>query len=292
MEIVLLGSAGQVGLALAGTLGSFAHVTGYDIDTLDVGNVNAVRDVLRATRPAVVVNAAAFTDVDGAERDEATAARVNGDAVAAMGEECRKLGAGLVHYSTDFVFDGKAARPYREDDPTAPLGAYGRTKLLGEQALTASGAPAIVLRTAWVYSPRRRSFVTSILKAARERDTLRVVSDQAGNPTFAGDLAGATALLVYGMRKDPFGAIDDAKGIYHLAGGGWTTRFELAKAVIASDPNAAEHRVREVLPVPSTEYPLPAPRPAFAPLDCDKIYRRFGIGLPAWQEALARSLRQ
>jgi dTDP-4-dehydrorhamnose reductase len=292
MEIVLLGSAGQVGLALMGTLGNFARVTGYDIDTLDVGNVNAVREVLRAARPAVVVNAAAFTDVDGAERDEVTAARVNGDAVAAMGDECRKLGAGLIHYSTDFVFDGKASRPYREDDPPAPRCAYGRTKLLGEQALAASGAPAIILRTAWVYSPRRRSFVTSILKAARERETLRVVSDQVGNPTFAGDLAGATALLLYGMRKDPFGAIDDAKGLYHLAGGGWTTRFELAKAAIASDPNAAEHKVREVLPVPSTEYPLPAARPAFAPLDCEKIQRRFGVGLPAWQEALARSLRQ
>jgi dTDP-4-dehydrorhamnose reductase len=292
MEIVLLGSAGQVGLALMGALGSFARVTGFDIDTLDIANADAVREALRAARPRVVVNAAAFTDVDGAERDEAAATRVNGDAVAAMGEECRKLGAGLVHYSTDFVFDGKASRPYREDDPTAPLGAYGRSKLAGEQALAASGAPAIVLRTAWVYSPRRRSFVTSILKAARERETLRVVSDQVGNPTFAGDLAGATALLVYGMRKDPFAAIDEAKGIYHLAGGGSASRFELAKAAIAADPNAGEHRVREVLPVPSSDYPLPAPRPEFASLDCEKMQRRFGIALPPWQEALARSLRQ
>jgi dTDP-4-dehydrorhamnose reductase len=292
MEIVLLGSAGQVGLALSGMLGSFARVTAFDQDTLDIADTGALRSALRAARPAVVVNAAAFTDVDGAERDEATATRVNGDAVAALGEECRSLRAGLVHYSTDFVFDGRASRPYREDDATAPLGAYGRSKLAGEQALTASSAPAVVLRTAWVYSPRRRSFVASILRLARERETLRIVSDQVGSPTFAGDLACATALLVYGVRKDPFGALDDARGIYHLAGGGVATRHELATATIASDPNASEHRVRLVEPVSTSEYPLPAPRPAFAPLDCEKFERRFGIALPPWREALARALRQ
>jgi dTDP-4-dehydrorhamnose reductase len=292
MEIVLLGSAGQVGLALLGALGTFARVTAFDRGTLDVANAGALVSALRAARPAVVVNAAAFTDVDGAERDEAGATRVNGEAVAALGEACRTLRAGLVHYSTDFVFDGRGSRPYREDDPTAPLGAYGRSKLAGEQALTASAAPAIVLRTAWVYSPRRRSFVTSILRLARERETLNIVSDQVGSPTFAGDLACATALLVYGMRKDPFGAIDEARGIYHLAGGGVATRFELAMATIASDPNAADHRVRQVNPVSTADYPLPAPRPAFAPLDCEKVRERFGIALPPWREALGRALRQ
>jgi dTDP-4-dehydrorhamnose reductase len=292
MEIVLLGSAGQVGLALSGALGAFARVTAFDRGTLDVANLDALRGALRTARPAVVVNAAAFTDVDGAERDEGAATRVNGDAVAALGEECRRLRAGLVHYSTDFVFDGRASRPYREDDPTAPLGAYGRSKLAGEQALTAQAAPAIVLRTAWVYSPRRRSFVASILRLAREREVLRIVSDQVGSPTFAGDLACATALLVYGIRKDPFGAADDARGIYHLAGGGVATRYELAAATIASDPNAGEHRVRHVEPVSTSEYPLPAPRPAFAPLDCGKMERRFGISLPPWRDALARALRQ
>jgi dTDP-4-dehydrorhamnose reductase len=292
MQIVLLGSAGQLGLSLSGALGSFAQVTAFDRSSLDLGNVAGLREALRAARPAVVVNAAAFTDVDGAERDEAGAMRVNRDAVAALGEECRRLGAGLVHYSTDFVFDGKASRPYREDDPTAPLAAYGRSKLGGEQALAASGAPAIVLRTAWVYSPRRRSFVASILRLARERETLRIVSDQVGSPTFAGDLACATALLLYGMRKDPFGAIDEARGVYHLAGGGIATRFELAAETIAQDPGSAEHRVRHVEPVSTADYPLPAPRPAFAPLDCEKIRKRFGIALPFWKDALARALRQ
>ena len=292
MEIVLLGGAGQLGLSLSGTLGSFARVTAFDRGSLDLSNVGALREALRAARPAVVVNAAAFTDVDGAEKDEAAAMLVNRDAVAAMGEECRRMRAGLVHYSTDFVFDGRASRPYREDDPTEPLGAYGRSKLAGEQALAASGAPAIVLRTAWLYSPRRRSFVASILRLARERETLRVVSDQAGSPTFAGDLACATALLLYGMRRDPFATIDEARGVYHLAGGGIANRFELATATIALDPGSAEHRVRHVEPVSTADYPLPAPRPAFAPLDCEKIQKRFGIALPLWKDALARSLRQ
>jgi dTDP-4-dehydrorhamnose reductase len=292
MEIVLLGSAGQVGVALRGALGSFANVSAFDRTTLDLADPAAIVRVLRATRPAVVVNAAAFTDVDRAEREEALATRINGDAVAVLGDECRALKAGLVHYSTDFVFDGASSRPYREDDPTAPLGAYGRSKLAGERALAERGAPAIVLRTAWVYSPGRRSFVASILRLARERESLRIVADQTGSPTFAGDLATATALLVHGLGRDPFAAIDEARGVYHMAGSGVATRFELAKAVIASDPKASEHRVRSVEPVATAEYPLPAARPAFAPLDCEKLRRTFGIALPPWREALDRALRQ
>jgi dTDP-4-dehydrorhamnose reductase len=294
MEIVLLGSAGQVGLLLAGALGAFANVTALDRRALDLAtaDLEQLRSVLRAARPQVVVNAAAFTDVDGAERDEATATRVNAEAVAVMGEECRRLGAGLVHYSTDFVFDGRADRPYREEDATAPLGAYGRSKLAGERMLAESGAPAIVLRTAWVYSPGRKSFVASILRLARERETLRIVADQFGSPTFAGDLAVATALLVHGARKDPMGIIDEARGVYHLAGDGIASRFELAQAVVADDPKAQEHRLKTLEPIGASEYPLPAARPAYAPLDCTKMKQRFGIALPPWREALARSLRQ
>jgi dTDP-4-dehydrorhamnose reductase len=290
MRIVLLGSAGQVGVALAGALRCFAEVTAFDRESLDVADLEALRGALRASRPDVVVNAAAFTDVDRAEKEEATATRVNGEAVAVMGEECRALRAALVHYSTDFVFDGLASRPYREDDPTGPLGAYGRSKLAGERAL--EGAPALVLRTAWVYSPGRRSFVASILRLARERETLRIVSDQVGSPTFAGDLAWATALLVHAARSDPFGAFDEARGIYHLAGEGTATRFELAEAAIAADPRASEHKVRKLEPIGTAEYPLPAARPAFAPLDCRKVTHRFGISLPPWRDALARALRQ
>src|SRR5258708_5405640 len=178
MKIALLGSRGQLGRALEGTLACIARVTAFGRGALDLNDLETLRGALRSARPDLVVNAAAYTDVDGAERDEDTATRVNASAVAVLGEECRRLRAGLVHYSTDFVFDGRASRPYREVDPTAPLGAYGRSKLAGERALLDSAAPAIVLRTAWVYSLKRKSFVSSVLRLARERTELRVVADQ------------------------------------------------------------------------------------------------------------------
>jgi dTDP-4-dehydrorhamnose reductase len=277
---------------LTGALRCFAHVTALDREELDLDDLEAVRAMLRSTRPAVVVNAAAYTDVDKAEKEEASATRVNGDVVGVLGEVCREIRAGLLHYSTDFVFDGTSARAYREDDPTGPLGAYGRSKLAGEQALARADAPALVLRTAWVYSPGRRSFVSSILRLAREREALRIVADQSGSPTYAGDLATATALLVRGLGSDPFAAIDEARGVYHMAGGGVCTRFELAQATVAEDPKAGEHRVKKLEPIGTSEYPLPAARPAYAPLDCEKLRRRFGIELPPWREALARALRQ
>jgi dTDP-4-dehydrorhamnose reductase len=292
MKIVLLGNEGQLGRRLGGALGVFAEVSGYDLATLDVTRPDVLRDLLRSQRPDVVVNAAAYTDVDGAEKDEATATRVNGDAVAVLGEECRALRAGLVHYSTDFVFDGRSTRPYREDDAVAPLSAYGRSKLAGERALLETGAPAIILRTAWVYSPRRRSFVSSILRLAREREALKVVADQTGSPTFAGDLAAATAALLVALRDAPFERIDAARGVYHLAGAGTATRLELAQATIDLDPGKAEHKVRRVDGVPTTEFPLPAVRPAFAPLDCTRARERFGIALPDWKGALARALSE
>jgi dTDP-4-dehydrorhamnose reductase len=291
MNVLLLGSGGQLGTSLVGALGTFARVTALDRAALDFERPTALRDAVASHKPDVVVNAAAFTDVDRAEKEEAAATRINGEAVGILGEECRRQRAALVHYSTDFVFDGRASVPYREEDPTAPLGAYGRSKLAGEKALLATDAPALVLRTAWVYSPGRRSFVASILRFARERESLRIVSDQTGNPTFAGDLACVTALLLYGVRRDPFGALDDARGIYHVAGGGFTTRYELATAVIAADPRPQEHRVRQVDPVSTAEYPLPAPRPAYAPLDCTKFQTRFGLALPDWKESLRRALR-
>jgi dTDP-4-dehydrorhamnose reductase len=292
MKIVLFGSRGQLGTRLAGALGCFAEVVGLDHAALDLTRPEEVRARLKAERPHVVVNAAAYTDVDGAERDEATATRVNGDSVGAMGEVCRELRAGLVHFSTDFVFDGRARVPYREDAATAPLGAYGRSKLAGEKALAASDAPAVVLRTAWVYSPRRKSFVASILRLAREREALQVVADQSGNPTFAGDLASAAALIVHGVRADPYGALHEARGIYHLAGGGVATRFELAEATVALDPRRQEHKVTRLEPVPTSAFPLPAARPAFAPLDCAKARARFGVELPPWRDALARALSE
>jgi dTDP-4-dehydrorhamnose reductase len=292
MKALLIGSGGQVGRALVGALGSIGDVVPLDHAALDVGDLAAVRAAVRAHRPDVVINASAYTLVDKAEGDETTATRINGDAVAALGEECKSLRIGLVHYSTDFVFDGKATRPYREDDPTAPLGAYGRSKLAGEKALVEMEAPAVILRTAWVYSVGRPSFVSAILRAAREREALRVVSDQVGNPTFAADLAVATALMLFGVRADAYEGIASLRSIYHLAGRGFTSRYELAKAIVELDPKKAEHRVKTIEPIASSEYPLPAQRPAYAPLDCSKAKQRLGVELPDWRQALARALAQ
>jgi dTDP-4-dehydrorhamnose reductase len=273
-------------------LGCFAEVKSLDRGALDFGDGPALRAAVRAERPDVVVNAAAYTDVDAAEKDEAGAMRVNADAVAVLGEECARIRAGLVHYSTDFVFDGHASRPYVEGDAPAPLSAYGRTKLAGERLLVDMAAPAVVLRTAWVYSLGRRSFVSSILRLARERDTLRVVGDQVGSPTFAGDLAGATALLLFGMRADAYAGIERSRGIYHLAGGGAVSRSDFATAILELDPRKGEHRARRIDPIATADYPLPAARPAFAPLDCRRARDVFGVALPDWKDALARALLQ
>jgi dTDP-4-dehydrorhamnose reductase len=292
MRVLLLGSGGQVGRALVGTLGSFAELKSLDRSALDFGRAAALRDALRGERPDVVVNAAAYTDVDAAEKDEEGASRVNAHAVAVLGEECVRARIGLVHYSTDFVFDGRATRPYTESDAPAPLGAYGRSKLAGERFLVDMGAPALILRTAWVYSLGRRSFVSSILRLARERDSLRVVADQVGSPTFAGDLAYATALIVFGMRTEPYEGIEQSRGVYHLAGGGAVSRSDLAAAVMELDPRRSEHRARTVDPIATGDYPLPAARPAFAPLDCSKAHETFGVALPHWRDALRRALLQ
>ena len=290
MKIFLLGADGQLGHELGGALGCCAEVVPATEADFDMTDPDALRRALASASPDVVVNAAAYTDVDGAERAPEAAMRVNADAVRVLGEEARRARQLLVHYSTDFVFDGRKATAYVEEDPPAPLGAYGRSKLRGEQALAELGAPAIVLRTAWLYSLRRKSFVSQMLKLARERTSLRVVADQVGSPTFCRDLAQATALLLHGLRGASAEAVGAAHGVYHLAGDGACSRYELAKAAIELDPRRAEHQLRELEPIPSEAYPLPAARPKHAPLDCGKAQRRFGIRLPPWRESLARAL--
>ncbi|MEO7097246.1 MAG: NAD(P)-dependent oxidoreductase, partial [Polyangiales bacterium] len=204
MKLLLLGADGQVGFELAPMLEALGEVVTTTRASVDLGDHASLRSAIASHRPDVVINAVAWTDVDGAERDPAGADRINHEAVAVLGDEARARKFALLHYSTDFVFDGEATRPYREDDATNPLSAYGRSKLAGERALLDGEAPAIVLRTAWVYSLRRKSFVTAILRAAHEREVLRVVDDQHGSPTFAHDLAHATVEVVRRLGADPF----------------------------------------------------------------------------------------
>ncbi len=290
MRIVVLGASGQVGHELTGALGCFADVVAFGRAEADLADIDRVRERLRDVRPDVVVNAASYNDVDGAEREPDAALRVNAEAVGMLGEEALRARFGLVHYSTDFVFDGMGSRPYVESDAPAPLGAYGRSKLAGERALEQLAAPAVVFRTAWVYSVRRKSFVSTMLLLGRTKPSLRVVSDQIGSPTFCRDLAQATALVVFRTRGRPFDALLEARGVYHLAGEGSVSRADLARATLELARPGEGQSMATIEPVPSSAYPLPAARPAYAPLDCTKARERFGVALPPWRESLRRAL--
>jgi dTDP-4-dehydrorhamnose reductase len=294
----LLGADGQLGSQLRGPLGCFVELSCSDLRDTDVTDPEALRAKLDACAPQLVVNASAYTNVDGAEREPELAHAINSTAVAQLGELCLQRRIGMIHVSTDFVFDGRGDRPYREDDPTAPLSVYGASKLAGEQALAQMGAPAIVLRTAWLYSLERNSFVSAILRAARLRETLTVVSDQQGNPTWSRDLASAIAALVGDLRAAPHRRCSELAGVYHLTGGGITDRLTLARSAIELDPDRAEHMVRAVEATTTAAFDdaqraagrLSAPRPLYSALDGAKAAERLGLQLPPWREALARAL--
>ncbi len=290
VKAFLLGANGQLGHELAGVLSCFAHVSPATEADFDMTDAAALRRAIDAAAPDVIINAAAFTDVDGAEKHPMSAARVNAEAVGVLGDEARIRRCALIHYSTDFVFDGTKAAPYVETDDPCPVNEYGRSKLAGENALLQADAPAIVFRTAWVYGLRCKSFVSTILRLARERTTLRIVNDQVGNPTFCRDLAEATAVVLFGMRAAPFERVRELRGIYHLAGAGACSRFELAREVVALDPARAEQVLQSLEPIATSAYPLPARRPAHAVLDCSKARNELGIALPPWRSSLARAL--
>jgi dTDP-4-dehydrorhamnose reductase len=278
-----------VGYELAGALATFAEVARVAHTDLRLDADNAP-PLVEKTRPDVIVNASAYTDVDGAEREPEVAEAVNGRLVGALGESAKRHRAALVHFSTDFVFDGEKGAPYLETDAPAPLSVYGRSKLSGERALLEMDAPAVVVRTAWVYSLRRKSFVTTMLRLAREREELAVVTDQVGSPTFSRDLAQAVAAILYGYRMNVVESLRAARGVYHLAGGGSVSRYDFTRAIVDLDPRAREHRVKELRPIESAAFPLPARRPKATPLDTNKAFVAWGVRLPPWRDALERAL--
>jgi dTDP-4-dehydrorhamnose reductase len=290
MRVLVLGADGHLGHELCGALGCFATVVRAARAEVDLTDLDAVRGAIATHAPDVLLNAASYNDVDHAEQEPEVAMRVNAEAVAVMGEQAARRRFALVHYSSDFVFDGTKPTPYVETDAPAPINAYARSKLAGERALEDLHAPALVLRTAWVYGLRRKSFVSTMLHLARERADLRVVADQVGSPTFCRDLAHATSLIVFGVRSDPCRAFHSARGVYHLAGSGSASRYELAIAAMELDPRKWEHKVRRVEPVPAAEFALPAARPLTTALDCAKIEERFGVRLPPWRDGLRRAL--
>jgi dTDP-4-dehydrorhamnose reductase len=245
-----------------------------------------LRAIVRAHRPDLVVNAAAYTAVDAAESESELAMDVNGHAPGVLAEEARALGAPIVHFSTDYVFDGRKSGPYREDDAPNPLNAYGRSKLAGEAAVAAAGGTHVVLRVAWIYGRRGRNFLLTMLRLARERDELRVVDDQVGGPTWSGALAAVTAALCAGGA----GRIAERPGVYHCSAPDHTSWHGLAVALLAADPLRREQRCRSVVAIPSTAFPTAARRPANSRLDAGLLGEAYGLRLPPWREQLAACL--
>lgn len=282
-RVLLFGKDGQLGRALAPLLGrdheliavGRAEADFAEADSYESGVRTAVRDV----RPDVIVNAAAYTAVDRAEREPEQAMRVNAVSVGAMGEAAAEVGARVLHYSTDYVFDGAKAAPYIEQDATGPLQIYGESKLAGEDALLGSGAQALILRTSWVYSAGGTNFVQTMLRIGRERAQVRVVDDQVGAPTCVADLAAATVEI---LRK-----WSGERGIYHVTSAGSVSWAGFARAIFSQDAMAVD-----VVPIASAEYATAARRPLNSRLDCARVAAAFGIALPEWQDGLRRVLAE
>lgn len=286
MKIVLFGKSGQLGWELERTLPPLGHVVALDRAQLDLSDLHAVQQTLNDLKPDLIVNASAYTDVDGAEREPELATKINALAPGVMAETSRELGAVLIHYSTDYVFDGEAGAPYNESDQTHPLNLYGKSKLMGEENIRQAGNTYLILRTSWVYSLRGNSFVNKVLGWARKNTTLRIVEDQIGCPTWARMLAEITSLLLAQNREHLYDTIYEQCGIYHLAGSGYTSRYEWARQILANDPHRSEQTVQAIEPARSQDFPTPATRPLFSALDCTHFERTFGLHIPPWDRTL------
>jgi len=296
MKILLLGKSGQIGWELQRSLAPLGELVALDRHSTDLcgdlANLDGISATVRQVRPDVVVNAAAYTAVDKAESDVAMAHLVNAEAPGALAEAASAVGAWLVHYSTDYVFDGCGSQPWKENDPTGPLNVYGRTKLEGEQRIAARCAKHLILRTSWVYAARGGNFAKTMLRLARERDRLSVVDDQFGVPTGADLLADLTAHMV---RSALSGAAGDLAGTYHAAAAGETSWHGYARFVVDfASKSGLDLKAfpATVDPVPTTAFPMPAVRPHNSRLNTAKLQDSFGLHLPTWQQGVARMLTE
>jgi dTDP-4-dehydrorhamnose reductase len=284
--VLVTGGNGQVGWELVRALAPLGRVVAPGREEMDLGSGEQIREVVRALRPAVIVNAAAYTAVDRAESEPELARAINATAPGILAEEAARLGALLVHYSTDYVFDGSGDAPYTEAREPSPINVYGETKLAGELAVQGAGGPYLILRTSWVYGARGTNFVRTMLRLARERDELRVVDDQVGAPTWSRMIAEATAQIVGRVGFDAGGLSRMLSGVYHLTASGTTSWFGFAKEILALDPAREEQCCRSVVPITSDQYPTPARRPRYSVLDNSRIASQFGLHLPHWKTQL------
>jgi dTDP-4-dehydrorhamnose reductase len=286
MKILLLGNTGQLGWELERSLSTLGQVTATDYPAINLTEPHSILPLLRQVSPQIIINATAYTAVDRAETEPKLAQAINAHTPGLLAEEAKRLGAALIHYSTDYVFDGQKGSPYTEDDQPNPLGVYGQSKLEGEHAVLNAGGAVLVLRTSWVYSLRRDSFVTKVLSWSRQQRTLHLVSDQISGPTWARPLAEITALLLAQAGPDPSGWLGERAGLYHLAGSGYCSRLEWGQAILRLDPQPEEQLTEQILPASTADFPTPAQRPLFSALNCSYFAQTFGLRLPEWQEAL------
>ncbi len=290
MKILLTGKNGQVGFELERTLAVLGDVIAVDVDDCNLADAAALRALVMNVKPDVIVNPAAYTAVDNAEKNSELAFAINGRAPGLLGEMAKTLGALVIHFSTDYVFDGSKASPYVETDATGPLGVYGASKLAGEQALAASGAAHVILRTSWVVGAHGSNFAKTMLRLAKERETLNVVADQFGAPTTAALLADVTAQIA---RNRDFAA--QHSGVYHCVNAGETNWCDYAKFVLDFAQRAGvalKAGPDNVVAIPSRAYPTPAKRPTNSRLDTSKFRSTFGLQLPPWQHSLTHTLKQ
>jgi dTDP-4-dehydrorhamnose reductase len=298
--ILLTGKNGQVGGELMRLLPQLGEMVALGRDQLDLSNPTDIRRSIREVRPQLIVNAAAYTSVDQAETDETTARAVNAEAPGLIAEEAKKIGAALIHYSTDYVFDGTKKSPYDETDSVNPINVYGRSKLAGEQAIRRSGVAHLIFRTSWVYATRGRNFLLTILRLATEREELRIVSDQVGAPTCASEVAAATTkILTRLLRNDGVFLSLEVSGTYHMSAAGQTTWYDFAKTILEK-PEAGSGRLewlagatqgrrlmaRRVIPISTKEFGSPTPRPAYSILSNSRLNQTFGVALPDWHDHL------
>ncbi len=287
MNLLLLGNTGQLGWELQRTLQTLGDVGACDYPEINMADPASIREIIRMCRPDVIVNATAYTAVDGAESEPTLAEAINGIGPGVLAEEARNINAILIHYSTDYVFDGTKGSLYGETDLPHPINVYGESKLAGEQAIQTAGGDYLILRTAWVYSLRRDSFVSKVLGWARKNEILRVVDDQISNPTWARMLAEVTAqVLARGMDY-----MRERTGLYHLAGDGYTSRYAWAREILSLDPNKQEQKMKQLLPAKSADFSTPAQRPLFSALECGKFISSFGLSLPGWEKVLRLAIQ-
>jgi len=300
-KILLTGKNGQVGSELERVLAASSELLAMGRQELDLSRPERIRTAIRDVRPQLIVNTAAYTAVDQAEGDEATAHAVNAEAPVVMAEEAKKIGAALIHYSTDYVFDGRKGSPYTEDDPPNPISVYGKTKLAGEQGIEKVGGLYLIFRTAWVYGTRGKNFLLTILRLAAEREELRIVSDQIGAPTWSRAIALATSKIITQEWTRCQGALPFSRcsGIYHMTAAGQSNWWEFAKAIV-DDVQHAPHGaawlraatsgrpliVKRISPIATAEYPTPARRPAYSVLSNLRLNQTFDVELPEWRAQL------